>query len=413
MLFLDFLPLHKISNFKFQISNLRPLGRLVWEKTPFLVLSVLFSVITFLVHKQAGVLRPVEQLAVGTRIGDALVAYLRYLGKTFWPVNLSIFHPSQGQWPLVLVLSALAAVVGMSLAAIWLRRTRPYLFVGWFWFLGTLLPVIGLVKWLNLSICEHFTYLPLVGVYVLFAWAAGDLMAKRRWSRHGGTLAGLVAVFVLAACTLRTRNQLRYWRDSETLYSHALRVTKDNWVAHDSLGTVLAEQGRLAEAATNYHCALAIKPDDLDAWNNLGAVYFEEGRLEEVVRLYQRAIQLRPDCEDLYYNLALVFAAQGRLEESVLHYQQALELRPDYQEAHYNLALVFVAQGRLEDAIRSLAQAIEFRPDDADAQYHLGVVLARQGRAAAAREHFRRALELKPDYAEATEQLRALGGNAP
>ena len=375
MLLLDYWPLRRLplpSHGSLVTTQRATFLSLVREKIPFFLLSIIAGAMTFLLHKKNEGIVSLIEFPLGARIENAFVSYVRYLGKTFWPVKLATPYLLSEHWPGIQVVLAVVLVMSLSLAAVWLGRRRPYVFVGWFWFLGTLIPVIGLAQAGYQAMADRFTYLPLIGVFLILVWGASEV------SGHGRTpktaiigMAGLM----LAACAFRTRDQLHYWRNGESLFRHTIAVTENNYVAYYNLGTALATRGQLDEALDDFREALQIRPDYAEPHNNLG----------------------------------IILVMRGNLEEAIQHFHEALRFRPNYADAHLNLGFALVSQGKFDEANQQYWEVLRLAPDNAYAHLNLGIALARLGRRGEAVAQLLEALRLKPDFAEAKEQLRVLG----
>ncbi len=413
-------------------------GGLIREKLPFFALALLASGATFTAQTAGGSIASAEGLPLPLRVANSLIAYTTYLRKMVWPNDLAVFYPHPGSWPAGQVALAAFFLTGLSLAVIWQRRRRPYLLVGWLWYLGTLLPVIGLVQIGKQSMADRYTYVPLIGVYMLLAWGGAELCW--RW-RRPRLAAASVAGVLLAGCLLATANQVKHWASNETLFTHALRVTQNNPVAHHclgcalvqqdnfsaaalhfnealrilphypeahcNLGILLAREGRLTEAKAHYEAAVRIRPNYSDAWYNLGNILVKEGKLDEARSDFLKALELKPELADAHNNLGFVLAAQQQTPEAITHYENALRLRPDFADAHNNLAVALESLGKIEEATIHLAAAVKLNPAQADARSNLGLLLARQGQFEDAILHFKAALQLKPGEAQIHFRLGA------
>ena len=283
LLLLDYWPLRRLQRLTpAQPSPLPPQPSTVWrllvEKLPFFVFAAGTSVAASWVQKGAGV--TAVGLPLGARAGNALVAYSRYLGKLIWPVKLAVLYPHPIYWPAETVALAVLLLLAVTVFVLALGRRHPYLRVGWFWFVGTLVPVIGLVQAGAQSMADRYTYLPMIGLLVMLVWGAHEL--TRQWRYRVIAWAG-AAVAMTVCCLALTRQQIGYWKDTETLFRHALAVTRDNAIAHLKLGTTLSDQGRFEEAISELHEAIRLKPDDSDSHNNLGAALGRQGRLDEAI----------------------------------------------------------------------------------------------------------------------------------
>jgi tetratricopeptide (TPR) repeat protein len=394
MLLLDYWPLERFRR--------NSVWQLVTEKTPFFALAALASVVTFVVQQHEGAVKTVQYLSVGARSGNALVSYCRYLGKLFWPVDLAVFYPHPGLWPLATVLMSGGLILGISVLVLVNRRRAPFLLVGWLWFIGMLLPVIGLVQVGDQALADRYTYLPSLGVLILAIWGTYEGVKSRRCLVIALVMAGAVATVL---CMVLTRHQLGYWQDSEALFRHALDVTQDNFLAHAGLGTALAQKGQIEEAISQDQEALRLAPNFPDARYNLGNALDRKGRTEEAISQFQKVIRLQPNNARAHNNLGFALVKQGRIEKAISQYEAALRINPFYALARYNLGNAFYRQGRDDEAIGQYEEVIRLIPDYADAHNDLGLALYRKGRAGEAISQFQEALRLKPDDATARQNL--------
>jgi protein O-mannosyl-transferase len=405
MLLLDYWPLGRLQNAptsNTQHATRNTLLRLMREKIPFFFLVALSSVVTFVVQKHGGAMTGVTRLPLGVRVETALLAYARYLGKLFRPVDLSVLYWHPGQWPLGQALLAGALILSLSVVIWVLRRRYPYLLMGWLWFLGTLVPVIGLVQVGEQAMADRYTYLPSLGVLILIIWGACEL--TRGWRHHMIALAvatGAASVLCLAL----TRQQIGYWKDGTTLFRHALEVTKDNQTVRRAYGDALGRKGQVDEAIGQYQEVIRLQPGYALAHNNLGIALWMKGQSDEAVGHYQEAIRLKPDYAEVYYNLGLAFASKGQMDKAIPQFQEAIRLKPNYGDAHNNLGIALGRRGRLDEALRQFQEAVRLSPDDSGAQCNFGNALAMKGRIDEAIRHYQRAIRLKPDYAEAHNNL--------
>ena len=368
------------------------------EKIPFFLLAAAVSVVTFLVQQHSPAWETVQSLPLDARAGNALIAYDRYLGKMFWPTNLAVLYPHPGYWPTSAVWLAggfLALVSGLLLTQ-W--RRHPYLPMGWLWFVGTLVPVIGLVQVGLQSIADRYTYLPSLGVLILVVWGVAELTL--RWRQRTMLLAVAGSVTILACLTLTWR-QLRFWQDSETLFRHAVAVTENNYVAHYNLGVALDDQGQSDEAIRQYREVLRLKPDYARAYVNLGLALGNQGQTSEAVSSYQEAIRLEPNNAFAHNNLGIALFNQGQTDAAISQYQEVLRLSPANAGAHNNLGAALYRQGRPSAALDQFREALRWQPDYFEAHLNLGKVLAKNGQTEEAVREFRAAVRLKPENAEA------------
>jgi protein O-mannosyl-transferase len=415
MLLLDYWPLNRLSD-KETKAETRSTGhhqlliarRLVWEKIPFFSLSAISCAVTLFAQSRAMV--SLATFPLGTRIANAFVSYARYLGKTFWPDDLAVLYPYPAQWPLPEVVLAAALLAGLTLAALWLVRRLPFIAIGWFWFLGTLIPVIGLVQVGIQPMANRYTYIPLIGLFIVFAWGAGELCLNARWLK---TAINFMAVMVLAGCVLWTRDQLRYWQNSETLFRHTLAVTENNYNAYGNLGSWLSQQGRLQEAADCYVKSLQIHPDNFEVLYNLGNVLIKLGDLDGAIDNYRRALRLTSDSIYLLNNLGFALAEKNQFTDAIGCYEAALKLNPDYAEAHNNLATALFMLKRFNEAASHYREALRIAPNNPQIYINLGDTLLKQGQTIEAVQNYQQALRLDPNNPAIKTKLRALGVQIP
>ena len=292
--------------------------RLVVEKIPLFVLAAASCVVTLAAQRDA--MQPLEQLAFPWRVANAAVAYVAYLGKMLYPAGLAVLYPlPKGPPPAWEVVAAVAVLLAISTAVFAARRKCPYLLFGWLWYLGTLVPVIGLVQVGSQAMADRYTYLTQIGLYVAFAWGAAHVAGS--WPSRRRALAAVAALVVagLMACAWQ---QTRYWRDSETLWTHTLACTPQNPIAHNNLGLALAGRGQVDEAIAHYRKALEIKPDYAEAHNNLGNALAGRGQIDEAIAHYRKALEIKPDYAKAHYNLGMALAGRGQVDEAIDHYRQ-------------------------------------------------------------------------------------------
>jgi Tfp pilus assembly protein PilF len=376
--------------------------RLLREKIPFLALAVASSLITIRAHHALGMLDSVSRLPWDTRMENALVSYVRYLGKTFWPSRLAVFYPYPAAWPMWEVVACGLLLLVVSGLVLVTARSRPWLLVGWCWFLGVLVPFIGLVQAGAQAMADRFMYVPAIGIIVAMIWGLHGLAKGGRYQPNGLSVAGGAAIVL---CLALTRQQLGHWQDSETLFRHELEVAENNDLAHYNLGLALGMKGQVDEAISQYQEAIRLKPDNAAAHYNLGIDLYKKGQIDEAIRQYQETIRLKPDYALAHNNLGNAFLRKGQTAEAINQYQEAIRLKPDSADAHYNLGIAFVRKGQVDEAISQYQEAIRLKPDYAEAHNNLGTVFYQQGRTGEAIGQFQEALRLKPDYADARKNL--------
>ncbi len=429
LLLLDFWPLQRLM-LNGRLTGLATPFRLVLEKVPFILLAMASSVITMVAQRAGGLVVSSGGVALLGRAENALVSYCRYLAKLFWPANLAVFYPLPNHWPGATVIAAVAVLLVVSGLVIWFWRRAPYLTVGWGWFIGTLVPVIGLVQVGWQAMADRYTYIPSIGIYLMLVWGASALArtvalasvrgqgtdtssevtavnaTRRDWRLAAGRgvlpAAGILLVLI---CVVLTRHQLVYWKDSESLFRHTLAVTADNAFAHETLGLALRLQGRVDESIAEMREAIRIYPEYARAHRDLGSDLITKGDLPEAIRSLQTALRLAPRLPRTHKQLGLAFQKQGHLDEASVQYQDELRINPDDAEAHTSLGAILLGGGRLPEAISEFEAALRLDPDNAEAHSNLGIALCRKGNWAEGINQFEKALLLKPDYAEGHNNL--------
>ncbi len=402
-----------------------------YEKIPLFALSVAGSAVTTVTQVYVGSVQSLETVPVGERLSNAVVSTISYIGMALWPVRLAAFYPfrSIAGWR---ALCCLLILAGVSYATLRLRRRRPYLMVGWFWYLVTLLPMIGLMQVGSQSMADRFTYVPLIGLLIAFAWGAGDLLASLGVHR---VAVGAMALAVVAVCAGAARAQVGYWRDSETLWQRAVDVVPNNDLAHANLGLVLAAADRSDEALAHFSDALLIietpdvrtgtgrgtPPPEYAALlhNEIGHLLGRQGRWREAILHFGEVVRLRPDFADGHYALGQALSLEGRLDEAIRESREAIRLEPGRAEFHGDFASVLYRAGDWAGAIAQLQEAVRLNGTHRSAakwHYNLGAMLNENGRTADAFRELELALALNPGYEQARRaltELRKRSGSRP
>ncbi len=410
LLLMDYWPLGRYSTIQqfnhstTRLFNHSSLPRLVWEKVLFLIFVGACVVVTVSVmqYERTPALDLSKLWPTKSHIANALVSYITYIGKMLWPLDLAIPYPYPDVLPVWQVCGAGLLLFCISFLVFWQRRRYPYLLVGWLWYLVTLVPVIGLVKVGPHAMADRYTYVPLIGLFIIIAWGVPDILA--RW-RYRVIVLTISTGIVLAAFMICTWLQVRYWKNNITLFKHTINVTANNYVGHYNLGNALERQGSLKEAISHYSEALKVKPKYAMAHSNLGLVLVQQGRLDDAIRHFLEALRIRPEDEKIHNNLGISLMRQGNVKEATRHFLEALRIKPDYAPAHNSLGIILVQQGRLDDAIRHFSEALRIRPYDEKIHNNLGISLMRQGNLKEATRHFSEALRIKPDYGKARRNL--------
>jgi tetratricopeptide (TPR) repeat protein len=378
------------------------------EKMPLFLLTVLSSVVTFWAQNTGGAVSSLNQQPLALRLETAVVGYAGYLFKMVWPTRLGPFYPMPAYfptWQITATVLLLLSVTGLALA---LLRRCPYIIVGWLWYLGTLIPVIGLVQVGIQSSADRYTYVPLIGIFVAVVWGAADVVSH---FRVPASIVGAAAGIPLAACAVLTELQVGHWHDTVTLWTHTIAAVPESFVAYNNLGYYFAseddEESR-AKALEYYKASLRVSPDFPDAKNNLGFSLAREGRLQEAIKFYSEALALNPRFAQVHNNLGLALAQVGRLEEAADHFRQAFTIKPNFSMAHNNLGKLLAQRGEIPEARAELEEALRLNPENPDALANLGVLLQRAGDTQGALEHFLKSIELEPKNADAHNNLGML-----
>ena len=380
LLLLDYWPLGRIGAQKSEVR--RRLPRLIREKIPLFVLSAFSCIATLFAQKQGP--GAIDQLPFLWRLENTFVAYVTYIWQMLWPERLAVFYPHPNdRLSLLEVTAAIALLVGVSLLAIYLRRKNPYLVTGWFWYLGMLVPTIGLVQVGEQAHADRYTYLPQIGLYIMIAWIGGDLLLESTRMRRA--LVGAIAVMVIVSLGVRAFGQTSYWKNSQTLWNHTLAVTTENDVAHNNLGFLCLRRGELDEAVSEFTTALNIRSRNTQTHyslgtalieNNLGNALARKQLWDSAIDHLQEAVKLRPDYADGYFNLGSVLFQQGRIDQAIAQWRKALEIRPLDAEALRNVASALREQGNVKEAISEYERALNIAPEDSVALNNLAWLLA-------------------------------------
>jgi tetratricopeptide (TPR) repeat protein len=403
LLLLDFWPLERFV-FQRPAFTIQGTMKLILEKIPFFALGVAGSAVVYLTATAGGA---VSTDSFSFRVENALAAYLRYISKTFYPSDLAVFYPFPTHGMLPMAIIAAAVLAACSLAFILLSRRWPYLFVGWFWFMGTLVPVIGIVQAGSQSMADRFTYIPSIGLFILVTWGLADLFS----SPAGKKFLATAAIVVLAASIALTSIQITYWRSSITLFRHALAVTADNYVADACLGQALDVIGDDSDALPYCQQAAQLNPDYPPGQFFLGIVLWKKGDETNALDHLDKAARASSDNSIFQYNLGKFLLEHGLTDKAAARFSAALEDDPDFPEAHNALGKTYLKRGKLPQAADELSKAVTLEPGNTQFHYDLGTVLLTGSQADRAMAQFLEAVRLDPDFADAQENLAvALAG---
>ena len=414
--------------------------KLVFEKLPLFAMSAAFSVLTYFAQQKSGSMAQLERWTFDLRLTNALLAYWRYIEKLIWPSRLAPLYLPSPHWSALWVSIAAVMLVAVSIAIL-IRAPRSNLSTGWFWYLGMLVPVIGIIQVGSQSMADRYSYLPFIGLYLMVVWTAFDI-AKTSPTRIGLVL---VCFFALAGLAFKAHQQIRFWQNSEVLFERMIAIHPNNCVAHNGLGAYYVSQNRYNDAIKQFEIAIAILPQFPDAQNNLGAELARQHKDDDAIAHFRAALDANPNFEMAHKNLAKILDSQGKLDEAIAHCRKAYEIAPDrfvnanelgvcyfkkgnvaeaakmfakavdlapnLSTAHANYGKALFALGAMKEASDEYAKAVSLAPLDADAQFHYGLLLAMQNNPVEAERHLREALRLKPNFADAEIALGKLHGH--
>jgi protein O-mannosyl-transferase len=415
LLMMDYWPLRRVklrnkneTTFTESIKEQASFPRLIKEKIPLFLLVVCSIIITLIAQKLGGALQAMGIYSTAARLTNAMVSYLAYLEKMVWPENFAVFYPHPGNalalWKGILCSMVLA---GISAAAIKLSRKAPYFAFGWFWYLGTLVPVIGVIQVGAQAMSDRYAYVPLIGIFIIIAWGLPDLIAK--WRHRNSFLITLAGIYIAILMVL-TSNQLSHWKNSIAIFEHAIKVTDKEYpdfaLAHNNLGAALFLEKKNEEAVSHYKTANKLDPDYSPAHYNLGLALLAEEKTEEAISHFEIAIKLNPKAADVHSNLGIAFFADRKARQAISQYKIAIKLMPDFIQAHFNLGNALLSEDKTEEAISHYKIAIKLKPDFATAHNNLGTALFQEGKSEEAIFHFEFAIKLQPDYSLAHNNLK-------
>ncbi len=406
LLLLDYWPLKrfqlKLSENKIPGMQRRFYFGLILEKIPLFLLSFASSIVTYLVQKNSGAVNSLAAIPFHVRIANAMISYVDYIGKMFWPHDLAVLYPYPKSIALWETIGAGLLLMMTTVFVFRMRRSKPYLAVGWFWYLGTLVPVIGLVQVGSQALADRYTYVPLIGIFIMVTWGISDWISKRHYKKIGLFVA---AATILSLLMITSMLQVKYWTNSVTLFEHAVNVTGDNGTAQLNLGEALAEQGNMDKAVEHYKAALKVNPDLAGANFNIGVYFRKEGKIDEAIDHFSKVLNVKSDRAAAQYELGETLKKKGDLSRAAKCYLEAIKIRPGYAKAYNNLGVIFAAQNKVEAAIVFLSKAIQISPRYAGAHYNLGKIFFNRNDPEKAIFHYQKALQCDPNMVQALYQL--------
>jgi tetratricopeptide (TPR) repeat protein len=380
----------------FASSRLR-VKKLLLEKIPFFAIAALSSIVTFIAQQKGGAVETIEALTPGVRIANAFVSYIKYIEKTLWPANLAVYYPHPGLPPLWQVMGAAVLLGAVTFTVIRTAKRFPYLAMGWLWYAGTLVPVIGIVQVGTQAMADRYAYIPLIGLFVMAAWGIPELLEKWRY-RNEALVASAALVF--SSLLIVTWTQVGYWRNAIALFDHALEVTGHNYTALNNRGVAYGKLGDYRRAISDYDSAVEINPKYAYAYNNRGMAYAKLGDYRRAISDYDRTIEIDPNFEDAYSNRGAAYVKLGNHRQAISDYDRAIEIDPKCADAYYNRGVAYGELGNQKQAISDYGRAIEINPKYADAYSNRGVAYNELGNHRQAISDYDRAIEINPEHAE-------------
>jgi protein O-mannosyl-transferase len=374
---------------------------IVWlfmEKMPFLFLAFAFSMVTLWAQNTGGAMSSLQKATFAERLSTALVSYVAYLGKIIWPVDLAFFYPYEYSLPgwKVVVCAFLLAII--SAVVIYFLKKAAFLFVGWFWYLGALVPVVGFIQVGGQAMADRYTYLSSVGIAIMLAWGIPSLIRNKGVRKKILFPAGTASLAILSALTWQ---QCGYWKNSITLYNHALQVTKNNFLAHINLGTALSDEGKIKDSIDHYNEGILIKPGYATAYYSRGLAYFRLGQNQRAVEDYNEALRLKPDYVFAYNNRGSAYFCLGQYQLAIEDFNKAIRIKPDYAAAYNNRGNAYSNQGQYQRAIEDFNEAIRMKPTYTSAYYSRGNIYFSQSRYQLAIDDYNKEIIMKPGNADA------------
>jgi tetratricopeptide (TPR) repeat protein len=374
LLLLDFWPLNRFQSIikKRNKNVFQVVLILAKEKLPLFVLSTVSSFVTFFVQQHGGAVASITSVPLESRVANAIVSYINYIWKMIWPLNLAVLYPLR-EWYIGQVIISGFLLLALTILAVWTRKKWPYFFLGWFWYLGTMVPIIGLVQVGVQQMADRYTYIPFIGLFIIVAWGVTDISANWTWRKNiQGLFVGVVCIFFIIVAWFQTG----MWKNGITLFSHTVKITHNNSIAYCGLGQALDRHGKYDEAVRYYLKALHINPNYADAHYELGVTLEKQGHSTESLKHYSKALRIKPNYAKVHNNIGAILSKQGKTKEAIDHYQKAIQIRPDYAIAYYNLGKICAKHGRVMEAITNYQKALQSNFNMTQALYQLSWILA-------------------------------------
>jgi len=448
LLLLDYWPLERMRFSKSKqipintkVNNVieqKPISYLFLEKIPFFIFAFLSSIVTFIVQRNSGAVKTIDSIDITSRIGNAFVSYIGYISKVFWPSKLAILYPYPlNGLPVIKVIICALALVGITAFVILLSRRRKYFVTGWFWYIVTLIPVIGLVQVGMQSMADRYTYIPMTGLLIIIAYGISELIKNRKYRN---TVLSVLSIAILFSMFVKTSMQLKYWQNSQTLFERTLEVTQNNYIIENNYANYLCANGQIEQAIAHLNKSLAIKPDSGEAHNNLANIFNSQGNIDKAIEHYKISIKFEPDSPQAHHNFAIALTKKNMIDQAINEYNIALHLDPSNVESLSNLGFLMAQkgnykeafdyyrkvftidpchilthcrygydlaqQGHIDEAIAEYCLVLKAQPDDVEMHCNLGFLLECKNQIPKAIELYRAALHYEPDNERARTLLQ-------
>lgn len=390
LILFDLWPLSQIS-----LKERKKLLNSIYEKLPLFFFSLLSSLITLKTHLKAGAISSFYSLPIQLRIENAIVSYTKYIFKMFWPTRLAVLYPHPIHIPFFEFIAATLILFSITCLVFLLNNKKPYLIVGWLYYLGTLFPVIGIIQVGIQAMADRFTYIPLIGLFIMIVFGVSDLVNRFKLNK---TIFISLGIFILLILAILSSMQVARWRDSITLFNHTLNVTSNNYIIHNNLGVSFMRQKKYNEAFINFKKAIEIKPNYADSIFNLGILSLIRGDDEEALRFFNLALKYQPDNPTIHNLIGTILAKKGFLNEAMTSFNEAIKIKKDYGEVYYNIGTCLLMQGKFYDAINNLYQALRLNYKNYKVYNNLAIALDIIGKKKEAFEHYKEALHIDPNH---------------
>lgn len=402
LLLLDYWPLGRSGTLTDdEFFKHKPTRKLILEKLPFFAITIVFCVVAFSGQSHGGAVGNLKDYSILQRCLNASISYVTYIRQTVWPMNLAVFYPYPTELPWGLAIFSSLILLAITVRVVKMRKHHPYVMIGWFWYLGTLVPVIGIVQIGRQRMADRYMYFPMIGLLIATVWLVSKWAQGQKSRTEVLKVMGVVIVISLA---FMTRTQNSYWKDSVTLFGHASDVCESS-LASTKLGYERAQLGDLDSARKLFLHALQLNPEYAAAHSSLGNTYLAQGQPQKAIEHFKEAIEIDPEYAEALYNLGIAFSWQGDLKKAVRHYKLALQVDPDNASIHANLGATFAILQQNSTATKHLRKAIELQPDLTEAHFALGKLLSSQNEYTDALKHFKIVLKNRPDFHEVHREI--------